>query len=32
MIKKVLEFESKCEMAEMFDCIDGIHVSILRPI
>ena len=32
MIKKALEFESKCEMAEMFDCIDGIYVSILRPI
>ena len=32
IIKKALEFESKCEMAETFDCIDGIHVPILRPI
>ena len=32
MIPKVSEFEIKYGMAQAFDCIDGTHVPILRPI
>ena len=32
MIQKSAEFERKSRMAQLFGCIDGSHVPILRPI